>query len=722
MQMRPVAPLAALMAAVLVCLAVMAAAVTAARSAPWLGLGLTAGVESGQVRIAKVDPAGPAAAIGAPAVLERVGAVPVSAGDLIEESDFLPSFAAVDAFFARQSRLRAELAKPEIALTLIENGARRTVAVAPGTRPLTALPALFWLQLGFGAGGLLIGAWVLALRPGDWGARMFALSGFGLMVSTSAAAIYSTRELALDGGLGRVLSALNHIGANTFGGAMIALFLCYPRALVRRRWLLVIPAVIVPWQILDTAHLAVDPQTGISMATVLEMIAILGLIGVQWFANKDDPRARAALRWLGLSVIVGAGGFVIAIAAPLVFAGAPAMPQAVGLGFFLLIYIGLALGLRRYRLFQLDDLAFRVTFYTAGAVALLAVDAGLVLAVGLAPAASLGLALLAVGFAYLPLRDLVWRRLAMRRALPEGELFKGAMETALAADPAARAQRWQDLLQRLYRPLGAEPLAEGPAEPVLDEEGLSLLMPAAVGAPALRLRYPWSGKGLFGPRDLASARQALGLVAQAEASRTAYDRGVVEERRRIARDLHDDVGARLLSGLHQPDLRETRQTLRQAITEVRLVVGGLAGERRPLGDVLADLRHETAERLDGAGLSLDWPLVEVDDVAVDYPVHKNLTSAVREVVTNVIRHAGAKHLRVEVHPSADSIRITAVDDGRGLPDAAEGRRETGIGGRGLKNMASRLAEIGGDVAFPPAPAGALAGACVVLNIPLAARA
>jgi signal transduction histidine kinase len=708
--------MAALLAAVLICLAVTLGAVAAACSAPWMGLSLVADGATGQARIAAVDPGGPAAGLRAPAVLERVGPEPVGAGDLIEESDFMETYTGVETFFGRQTRLVAELRRPLVPLTVAQGGERRTVLVAPLPRPVRALPALFWLQLAFGAGGLLIGAWVLALRPGDWGARMFALTGLSLMVSTSAAAIYSTRELALDGTLERVLSAFNHIGANIFGGAMIALFLSYPRQLCRRSRLLLIPALIVPWQALDIAHRAFNPQVGSYLPTLVEMITILGLIVVQWFANKGDPRSRAALRWLGLSVLVGAGGFVVAVSAPVLVGGPPVIPQGVGLGFFLLIYVGLALGLRRYRLFQLDEWAFRITFYTAGAVALLAVDAGLVLAVGLAPAASLGLALLAVGFAYLPLRDVAWRRLALRRALPEGELFREAVETALAADPAARAQRWGDLLQRLYQPLTLEPAGAGPAEPALEEDGLALVIPAVVGAPPLRLRYPWGGKGLFGPRDLATARQAIGLVAQAEASRTAYDRGVVEERRRIARDLHDDVGARLLSSLHQPDLRETRQTLRQAITEVRLVVGGLAGERRLLADVLADLRHETTERLEGAGLALDWPLLDVAEVGVDYPVHKNLTSAVREVVTNVIRHAGATALRVEIAASPGSIRIAMTDDGRGLSEGGE--REGASGGRGLKNMANRLAEIGGAIAFPPIERGTR----VVLDIPLTAAA
>lgn len=712
MSLRPIAPFAALLGAVLICFAVTAAAAVAARSAPWLGLTLAADA-AGTVVVRSVDPAGPLAGLPLPSTLLQVGATRLKPVDVVEEPDFLETYPAFRDFLARQTMIVASLENGPVALRVAQAGGERTVLAAPVMRPLSALPALFWLQLMFGAGGLLIGAWVLALRPGDWGARMFALTGLGLMLSTASAAVYSTRELALDGGLVRILSAVNHAGANLFGGAMIALFLCYPRALVRPRWLLVLAAVIAAWLALDVAHLAVTPQIGSYLATLLEMVAILGLIGVQWRANRSDPRARAALRWLGLSVVVGAGGFVVAIGAPVLLGGQPSMPQGVGLGFFLLIYIGLALGLRRYRLFQLDELAFRVTFYTAGAVALLAVDAALVLAVGLAPAASLGLALLAVGFAYLPLRDTAWRRLTLRRGLPEGELFKEAVETALALDDGARARRWAELLTRLYQPLAVEPLPGGPAEPAIDEEGLALLVPAAAGSGPLRLRYPWSGKGLFGPRDLVAARQALQLVAQVETSRAAYDRGVAEERKRIARDLHDDVGARLLSGLHKPDLDETRQTLRQAITDVRLVVGGLAGERRPLDDVLADLRHETGERLDTAGVALDWPLVDTRGAVVDYIVHRHLTSAIREIVSNVIRHAGATRLGVTAVVEGGAVRIVAADDGCGLD-----RDAVAAGGRGLSNMATRAAEIGGEVRFP----AAREGASVAIAFPLAPAA
>jgi fluoride ion exporter CrcB/FEX len=102
-----------------------------------------------------------------------------------------------------------------------------------------------------GAGALLIGMFVLALRPADIATRLFALSGAMVTLAALSAAIYSSRELAIDGSSFRVLSALNHAGSLGFGMAMIALFLVYPRRLVPLRALWIVPAIFVPWLAAD---------------------------------------------------------------------------------------------------------------------------------------------------------------------------------------------------------------------------------------------------------------------------------------------------------------------------------------------------------------------------------------------------------------------------------------------------------------------------------------
>src|SRR5690606_874308 len=119
-------------------------------------------------------------------------------------------------------------------------------------------------------------------------------------------------------------------------------------------------------------------------------------------------------------------------------------------------------------------------------------------------------------------------------------------------------------------------------------------LPATADAPALLLRYPWRGQRLFGGTHLRLARELVRLAQHAQDSRDSYVRGGMEERRRIARDLHDDVGARLLSGLYKKDVGETHRVLRDAIADVRTIVSGLSTETRPLGEIVAALRHEAA--------------------------------------------------------------------------------------------------------------------------------
>jgi signal transduction histidine kinase len=184
-------------------------------------------------------------------------------------------------------------------------------------------------------------------------------------------------------------------------------------------------------------------------------------------------------------------------------------------------------------------------------------------------------------------------------------------------------------------------------------------------------------------------------MTEAEAARAEYGRGVAEERLRIARDLHDDVSAHLLTGLHREDVAMVRGDVRQALVEIRTIVSSLFGPALPLATVIADLRFETAERLAAAGVSLDWGTGDsaaLGMVMLDYTHHKALASSVREVVSNVIKHASASALVVTMGVDDGALTLAIEDDGAGA-------RTRGAGaGHGLGNIAARLGEIGGSCA------------------------
>jgi two-component system sensor histidine kinase DevS len=707
-------PRFALLGALLLALAAAWLTVWLAVSQPWLGLELRLDPDEGAIVVRAVSPGSPAERAGIPRDmhLTAIAAGPdattaparpqiaLTGFDLSEEPDRLATYSIVADFLERQSDIFALLGQSaQLTLTDPATGAETVTEIEPRPRPLWSLPAVFWVQLASGLAGFVVGAWIWSLRRTDLASQMFALSGAGLMLSALPAAIYSTRELALDGELFAVLSAVNHLGAHVFGGALIALFLVYPRRLVPPRLLLALPVALGLWLYADVARILPDPSVGMYMPVLLEMLAITALVLVQARLVRDSPAERAGLRWLGLSVVAGAGAFVAGVAVPLLLGAEPAIAQGYSFAFFLVVYGGIALGIQRYRLFDLGEWSFRVLFYVAGAVLLVALDAALIWALDIAPGTALGVSLLVVAFLYLPFRDALHRRLTGRRDMERHELFAAAMDVAFASTAAQRSERWQSLLTRLYDPLEIAPAPEPVRQVEAGDDGLELALPPVADSPALRLRYPRAGKDLFGGPDRWLATELVALVSRAADSRDAYERGVTEERQRIARDLHDDVGGRLLTGMHGAD-RETRPMIQAALSDIRAIISGLNGERSPLERVLAEARHEAARRLESAGIALDWPVDDAgfDDIDLDYRRAKALVSSVREAVTNVIRHARASEVRVTIAVADGELRLTIADNGSGLSaDTTEGY--------GLRNIRQRLEAISGRLAITPAAPG-----------------
>ena len=195
--------------------------------------------------------------------------------------------------------------------------------------------------------------------------------------------------------------------------------------------------------------------------------------------------------------------------------------------------------------------------------------------------------------------------------------------------------------------------------------------------------------------------------ALAEAQRREGERAI-EERRRIARDLHDSVSQALFStALHTRtaekalgnDRGESSGQVRQSLGTITQLTRAAQAEMRAF---IFELRRDALERGLVAALAeqastLSGPLtinVEGPDapLAVDLRTEEELFAIGREALSNVAKHASASSATVRVEAHSERISLEVSDDGRGFDDTA-----AWPGHYGLESMRTRAADIGGDL-------------------------
>jgi two-component system sensor histidine kinase UhpB len=216
---------------------------------------------------------------------------------------------------------------------------------------------------------------------------------------------------------------------------------------------------------------------------------------------------------------------------------------------------------------------------------------------------------------------------------------------------------------------------------------------------------------------MASSRQTL----QALSAQLVHARE--EERCRIARELHDELGQRLaalkmdLSSL-VPNLTRRAQdgriiALIKMVDETVECVRRMATELRPLmldelglAAAVETLVSESDRRM-GIKMTLD---MEDGVDAVSEPVAIAAYRIVQEALTNVFRHANASQVKVELHVSDQSLFVNVQDNGKGFSVQAIGKE----GAHGLMGMRERAVMLGGHMSID---VGDLGGGRVAVCLP-----
>lgn len=196
-------------------------------------------------------------------------------------------------------------------------------------------------------------------------------------------------------------------------------------------------------------------------------------------------------------------------------------------------------------------------------------------------------------------------------------------------------------------------------------------------------------------RDLearvSAARQELALSYEAQEA-LRQQQVAIEERERIYQDLHDDMGAKLLSLVYRAENTVNADLARAALQDLRDVVSRPVREGAELMILLTDWQAENRSRLEAAGMELHWHEPACLPKGILPPeLGINLERILREAVSNAIRHSGASAMWVKIDLTEEELRLQIEDDG---PTADI---STWHPGRGLRNMQERARLSGGEL-------------------------
>ena len=312
-------------------------------------------------------------------------------------------------------------------------------------------------------------------------------------------------------------------------------------------------------------------------------------------------------------------------------------------------------------------------------------------------------------------RPEVARRLLQHRIVPKRELVIRVSEDVQSLNRSTFLQQ-QASIAEVYRLTQRQ---------VRNQLGLALV--ASLGIALVASLYSArleSQLRLGRARDLQNARDLQQLSAQLL---TAQE----EERRAIARELHDEVGQVLTAIKVELSIAQTNGEAAgipdRALDNVRAIVDGALQRVRNLSHLLHpamldDLGLQTAIEWHVRGfstrhdISVDFTYEHIDE-RLDAVTETTAFRIVQEGLTNVLKHAKASSVRIDLGRHSDIIRLTIEDDGQGF-EVSGGLSSDSRHGLGLIGIRERVAQLRGSLRVESAPRQ---GTRLVVELPARAR-
>ena len=565
------------------------------------------------------------------------------------------------------------------------------------SRPFFSLPTRSYITLLQSLLVICIAAGIFSFAATSFGVNLLAISGIGLVINSLTSAILSAKEIAMPPDTLVFVSFFNTLGSTVFIYSLLALFWYVPSRINKFPFGALALGVGLAIFILQFFMIYEFLGHPYQVPNILPLPIALIISAVQWFRTSNKPLERASVMWFMISIYGVTGLVVLLYSVPILLNYPPIISPHIA-GFALsFIYIGIAFGTLKFRLFDVQRIWWKAVVWIIGGFFVVVADLLLISQFDLGQQQALPLALLIAGWAYFPLRQAIVERFIGRKDVVISSHVPDLIQTFAGVDDIELYEgKFIAFLKRIFKAQEIGDIVRSSVDqPKITDNGLSLSIPNLRGDSTIQLIGKYGGRQLFSKSDVVTVNSFVELVRSLGDIRKQEFNKQKQERDRIIRDLHDDVGGRLLSAIY--DAPDEKSEANAKDTLVALKESLIAIEDTQSIDFLSawkQMEESASQRLTAANFKIDLKEDFVSNRMLSAREYINLKRIFQEIISNVIKHGEMGLVTVSAKlVDEHSLYITCSNNiSKEMSDSISG-------GRGLASIKSRLEEINGTLSI-----------------------
>ncbi|MFN3236738.1 MAG: ATP-binding protein [Pseudomonadales bacterium] len=595
------------------------------------------------------------------------------------------------------------------------------------TRPVNSIPFEVWVCIFLTIMCFLLPALTWAWKPGSRETIYLLLSGTGLALATISAALLYTMEMSYLPLWGYwLVFELVGFGNFIFIAFAATLLLYFPTKLKHADlinsgllWSLVVATAYFLLSKWDFSQAVGDQFLFFNYGEVYFVEAIfffliIALCITQIRINRHKPVERAQSLWITLAWTLCPSVFMVFYLLPILLGQDAVLSRTWTTAALLLAFAMVLVGVSRFRFFNLERHIGSAYQWSFVSLFFFALDVVFLSFANLSPATSTFILLALVLWVYLPIRQWFFSKMSRDNQRRYQALFGSAVSVMIENSliPTLSGVRkpenaWRNVLETVFEPVS---LLAAPDEEItrVSKRGQGLIIGPNRFSGPLVLEYADRGNRIFVQDDVNLVETISLLFVRLYDFRDGYVAGQIRERDRIRRDLHDQIGHRLLSLVYSAKDTKSIQLAQDTIEQLKELIQALKDKPVALQKLVIELRQLCEDTCAQVNISLHWHDESTDnDQQVTSNQYLNVLNITRELLSNTIKHSRASNVTISVGEADGCLVLTVNDNGIGFS------RDKIHPGSGLYNIHSRVDEMSANIDWQTS-----SGTKVVIRIPI----